>query len=171
MTDRRIPDPTLMARLQLSVKGVDWAASLVKPWQYEQPGGEWSAHQHLFHLLGNERVFQERLRRALDEDGPVLVGWDSQAFMREQYTTADDIELLAERFMAARAETYERFKSLTVEQWSRTFTWPRWPRLRRRLAGRKGALARPRPLRRAARLPRGVRAAPGRLTYSLRGPA
>lgn len=29
MPDSRIPDPTLMSRLQLSVKGVDWAASLV----------------------------------------------------------------------------------------------------------------------------------------------
>lgn len=31
MAEKRIPDPTLMARLQLSVKGVDWAASLVVP--------------------------------------------------------------------------------------------------------------------------------------------
>jgi len=36
VAEQRIPDPTLMARLQLSVKGIDWAASLVQPWQHEE---------------------------------------------------------------------------------------------------------------------------------------
>ncbi len=32
MAEARIPDPTLIAQLQESMKGIDWAASLVKPW-------------------------------------------------------------------------------------------------------------------------------------------
>ncbi len=125
MTERRIPDPTLMARLQLSVKGVDWASSLVAPWQHQALDGEWSAHQHVFHLLAVETLnFQPRIERILSEDRPVLERFESQLFMETQYTPDDDIADLAERFMAARAETYERFKSLSPEQWKRTGTWP-----------------------------------------------
>ena len=74
MPESRIPDPTLMARLQLSVKGVDWAASLVRGHQHEiPPGHEWSPHQHLVHLLevetGNYHV---RLERMLGEETPRL---------------------------------------------------------------------------------------------------
>ena len=125
MTERRIPDPTLMARLQLSVKGVDWASSLVAPWQHESVDGEWTAHQHVFHLLAVETLnFQPRLERILAEERPLLVRFDSQEFMATQYNTNDDIADLAERFMAARAETYERFKGLSADQWKRTGTWP-----------------------------------------------
>lgn len=124
MTERRVPDPTLMARLQLSVKGVDWAASLVAQFQHERPEGEWSPHQHVFHLLANERVFHERVRLALASDSPVFERWESHGYMEDTYSRDEDIEHLAEEFMAARNETYEMFKALTPEQWSRTFTWP-----------------------------------------------
>ena len=85
MPDKRVPDPTLMARLQLSVKGVDWAASLVRHRQHEQPGGAWSAHQHVWHLLVTEReVYQPRLQRLLSEDRPVLAWWDENGHTRER---------------------------------------------------------------------------------------
>lgn len=124
MTERRIPDPTLMARLQLSVKGVDWAASLVQPWEHERLEGEWSAHQHVFHLLANERIFQDRIRLALAEDRPALERWDSLGHMEHEYATDDGIETLAERFMAARTETYELFKAMDPAQWARQAIWP-----------------------------------------------
>ena len=124
MTERRIPDPTLMARLQLSVKGVDWAASLVKPWQQVRIEGEWSPHEQVFHLLANEHIFQERIQRALAEDAPAFERWDSLGHMRDHYTTDDDIDVLAARFMAARTKTYDLFKALAPEQWSHTFIWP-----------------------------------------------
>jgi hypothetical protein len=113
-----------MARLQLSVKGVDWAASLVKPWQHESIDGEWTAHEHVFHLLANERVFQERIARVLAEENPSFERWDSAGHMRDHYSRGTDIEALAEQFMAARTETYETFKGLSEEQWRRRFTWP-----------------------------------------------
>jgi DinB superfamily len=121
---KRIPDPTLMARLQLSVKGVDWAASLVKPWQHEKLQGEWSPHENVFHLIANERVFQERLARALKEEAPAFERWDSPGHMEKHYSKEVDIEQLAEQFMAARTETFETFKALSPEQWARTATWP-----------------------------------------------
>jgi len=124
MSERRIPDPTLMARLQLSVKGVDWAASLVEPWQHTAIDGGWSPHQHVFHLLANERVFQERIARVLAEESPAFKRWDSLGHMRDHYSKNEEIGAIADRFVAARSETYEAFKALAPGDWSRTFSWP-----------------------------------------------
>lgn len=124
MAEPRIPDPTLMARLQLSVKGIDWAASLVKPWQDEAIEDIWSPHQQLAHLIAVETEnFQPRIRRMLSEDRPALASWDADAF-EAAYRPEGDIEELAERFMAERAATVELFKSLATDQWQRTGLWP-----------------------------------------------
>jgi hypothetical protein len=124
MAEGRIPDPTLMARLQLSVKGIDWAASLVKPWQHEPIEDVWAPHQQLAHLIAVETEnFQPRIRAILADEVPLLESWDTDAF-NERYTPDGDIEQLAERFMAERAITVELFKALTDDQWSRTGIWP-----------------------------------------------
>ena len=125
MSEKRIPDPTLMARLQLSAKGVDWAAALVMSRQHEQSAGAWSAHQHLAHLLMTEcEVYQPRLERLLSEERPVLVWWDENEHMRNSQFTADNIDVLAERFMAEREKTVQVLKSLTPDRWARTGIWP-----------------------------------------------
>lgn len=123
MPESRIPDPTLMARLQLSVKGVDWAASLIRAHQHEVPEGEeWSPHQHLVHLLAVEvGNYHVRLERVLTEERPVLAAWSAAV---DPELEALDLDALAERFISARAKTYELFKGLTQEQWSRTAIWP-----------------------------------------------
>lgn len=125
MAESRIPDPTLMARLQLSVKGVDWAASRVKPWQHEPFEGGWSANQHLAHLLATEiGNYHVRIKRLLEEDVPVLERWSNDDPGAGAATGDMDIEALAEQFMAARSTTFETFKELTPEQWRRTAIWP-----------------------------------------------
>ncbi len=125
MKEKRIPDPTLMARLQLSAKGVDWAASLTAHRQHEQPGGEWSAHQHVFHLLAVERaVHRPRAQRMIAEDHPSFVDWDQDEHMRVHYTTGQDVAELAEEFMREREQTFEFFKGLTPDQWARRGSWP-----------------------------------------------
>lgn len=121
----RIPDPTLMARLQLSVKGIDWAASLVAPYQHRQPDGEWSAHQHLAHLLAVEREnYQPRIRRMAAESNPSLQSWESAGYMSERYRPDGDIESLAGELMREREATVGLLKALTKEDWCRTATWP-----------------------------------------------
>jgi hypothetical protein len=124
--ERRIPDPTLMARLQLSVKGVDWASGLVRPWQHRTPAdGGWTPHQHVAHLLAaEENVFHVRIPRMLAEERPVFEPWDEANHIREQYRPEGDIEELAEAFMRAREKTVGFFKDLTAEQWARTAVWP-----------------------------------------------
>ncbi|MCC6958762.1 MAG: DinB family protein [Dehalococcoidia bacterium] len=124
MAEQRVPDPTLMARLQLSVKGIDWAASLVKPWQHEPIEDVWSAHQQLAHLIAVETEnFQPRIQRILAEDRPVLQAWDTDAFSA-RYRRDGDIDQLAQRFMAERATTVELFKALSLDDWKRTGVWP-----------------------------------------------
>lgn len=124
MPEQRIPDPTLMARLQLSVKGVDWAAGLVRPYQHRQPPGEWSPHQHVSHLLATERnVFHSRIPRMIAEDNPRLPAFDGDTWMDESYDRTPDIADVAEEFMAARATTYDLFKGLAPEQWLRAGIW------------------------------------------------
>ncbi len=115
-----------MARLQLSVKGVDWAASLTAHRQNEQPGGEWSSHQHLVHLIAVEtEVYFPRVMAMLEQDRPVFQPWGAETFMTDRYTGNEgDVIALAERFMREREKLVEVFKSLTPGEWSRTGTWP-----------------------------------------------
>lgn len=124
--ERRIPDPTLMARLQLSVKGVDWAAGLVREWQFQvPPSGGWTPHQHVAHLLATEvNVFHARVPRMLEEELPRFESWDQEGYMARDYRPEGDIEALAEAFMKAREQTVEFFKPLTPDQWARTAIWP-----------------------------------------------
>jgi len=120
-----IPDPTLMARLQLSAKGVDWAASLTAHRQHEHPNGEWSTHQHVFHLLHTEReIHQQRIRRMLAEDNPVFPDWDEVAHMRDHYSPDRDVDDLADAFREERERTFEILRALTPEQWARRGMWP-----------------------------------------------
>ena len=124
MAEKRIPDPTLMARLQLSVKGVDWAASLVAHKQHEQPDGEWSAHQHLVHLLQVEReIYQPRIAGMVEQDRPLFEKWDADA-AAARIESGSALMDLAEEFMRERERTVEVFKGLTAEQWRRTGVWP-----------------------------------------------
>lgn len=125
MTEKRVPDPTLMARLQLSAKGVDWAASLVRHRQHEEFDGEWSAHKQVFHLLATEtECHGPRLRRMLSEERPRFDEWDSEAYVAERHTPDADIEDLARQFMGEREQHFELLRGLQREQWARRATWP-----------------------------------------------
>ena len=124
MSERRIPDPTLMARLPLSVKGVEWAASLLAGLAHERAGEAWSPHQHLFHLVANENVFLSRLRQMLEEDHPKFLRWDSEGFMKSNYTREPGMDDLAGQLTDLRATGAELLRGVKSEDWSRTATWP-----------------------------------------------
>lgn len=125
MAEHRVPDPTLMARLPLSVKGVEWAAERLAPWQFEQRDGEWSPHQHLFHLIATERqVYLPRLKEMLETEAPKFLFFDNPGFMKENYKREPSINDLAVQFVDARAETLDILKGVGVGDWSRRATWP-----------------------------------------------
>lgn len=124
MPDSQGAHDSLLEQLRRSGHEVHSAASLVAPWQHVKPEGEWSAHEHLFHLVANEAIFQERVRLAVAEPHPAFQRWDSGGHMAGHYRTDDDIELLAERFGGARSETADLLTALGSSQWRRTFVWP-----------------------------------------------
>ncbi len=125
MAEKRIPDPTLMARLQLSVKGIDWASSLVEHRQHEQPNGQWSAHQHLFHLLQVEtQVYQPRIKRMLSDEHVTFASWDEAEHMTAEYHTDDDLAGMADRVIAEREKSVEMLKNIAPERWRTRATWP-----------------------------------------------
>ncbi len=124
MPDARIPDPTLIARLQLNVTAIDWAAALVAPWQHDIGEGEWTPNQQVYHLLAVETGnYHVRIPRIINEDLPALVSWDNDATFAACDNSVD-IQDLATQFMAAREKTVAMFEALTPEQWHRTGIWP-----------------------------------------------
>jgi hypothetical protein len=125
MAERRIPDPVLMAQLQSSERPLVWAAGLVRRWQHQRLDGEWSAHQHVFHLVATElEVYHPRLRLTLAEERPRFTFFDSPGFMTDHYRKEPDIEELAAQFADARAQTVEILRGIGEKDWSRTGTWP-----------------------------------------------
>ena len=125
MSANRIPDPTLMARLEISGEDVEWAASLVRPWQHEEREGHWSPHAQVWHLLDVERSnYQPRITRILNEDRPIFQPIHAEARLREHYDASPGIDDLARQFAEERAKTVGLFKGLTPEQWQRTGVWP-----------------------------------------------
>lgn len=122
MVEPRIPDPTLMARLVLSVRGVDWAASLIQPYQHETGHDDWTPHRDVWHLIDVERYYlQPRLIALLEMDEPDLR--DLPSLERRGYSPDKDITELADEFVAERNRTVEILKTLEPEQWFRKGTW------------------------------------------------
>lgn len=114
-----------MAQLQNSGRVFEWAAGKVAPWQHEHLDGQWSAHQQLFHLIATEKqVYFPRLERMLAEEAPKFLFWDDEAFMRDNYSRAPDIQDLAAQFVDERAKTVDLLKGAGREDWSRQATWP-----------------------------------------------
>lgn len=125
MPEQPVPDPFLMAQLQNSERPIEWAAGLVKPWQHERVDDEWSAHQHLFHLLATEnQVYHPRIEEMLKHDGAKFLYLDSPGFMASNYRKEPSIEELAAQFADARARTVELLRGAGQDDWIRKATWP-----------------------------------------------
>ena len=118
------PDPALLTRLQASAEGVQWAARLVEQRQHERLGDEWTANQHLFHLIANEEVFQRRIAEATSAERPAFEKWDSLDHMERNYVPGAGMDRLAAEFVTARAQTIQLFGALQPEDWSRRAVWP-----------------------------------------------
>jgi hypothetical protein len=120
------PDPELRSRLQLSAKGIEWAAGLLGEdlGRQEPEPGEWSAHRALWHLVDvEERNFRGRLQRMLAEDTPMLGAREGED---EAYAGVIDVPLaeLAARFRRVRDENWNTLAGLDAEQWQRAGIWP-----------------------------------------------
>jgi hypothetical protein len=119
------PDPELRARLQLSAKGIEWAAGLLGDdlGRQEPEPGEWTAHRALWHLVDvEERNFRLRLKRMLEEETPELAGREGEEELYGQLQ--ESVGDLAARFRRARDENWTALQRLEPDQWTRMGVWP-----------------------------------------------
>ncbi len=83
--------------------------------------GEWSPREIAHHLADSEMTSAIRLRLLIAQDGPTLLGYDQEAFVRHLYPDRPIGPSLA-AFEAARAATAPILRRLSEEQWRRAGT-------------------------------------------------
>jgi hypothetical protein len=84
--------------------------------------GEWSAREVVHHLADSETIAGIRLRRLLIEDGPVIQGYDQEAYARRFRYQERPMEPALRAFEAARATTAELLAAMTDADWQRAGT-------------------------------------------------
>jgi hypothetical protein len=83
--------------------------------------GEWSPREIVHHLADSEMTSAIRLRLLIAEDGPAIVGYDQEAFVRNLFPDRP-LEPSLAAFAAARAATTPILRRLNEEQWQRAGT-------------------------------------------------
>lgn len=104
--------PIVLRRL---VRGLDDAT-----WRRRPADGEWAIVEVVAHLGDTDERAIGRIRRMLDEENPVLPGYDQAALATERhYLEMDPAEAL-ERFEQIRREHLGVLEALDEAGWSRT---------------------------------------------------
>lgn len=85
------------------------------------PGSDWSAREVAHHLADSEATAYVRLRRLIAEDGPVIDGYDEEAFARRLHYDRP-IEPSIEVLRTVRSASLQLLESLTPAEWQRSGT-------------------------------------------------
>lgn len=80
----------------------------------------WSALEYACHVRDVLRVYDERLRRMLAEDGPHYENWDQDATAIEDRYGEQDSAVVAGEITALAAVLAGRFDTVSGDQWERT---------------------------------------------------
>jgi hypothetical protein len=80
----------------------------------------WSALEYACHVRDVFRVYDGRLARMLNEDGPHYVNWDQDATAAEAAYQAQDPAVVAPELVAAAETVAARFDTVQGDQWQRT---------------------------------------------------
>jgi uncharacterized damage-inducible protein DinB len=107
--------PILLAAL---LAGVDETLAHARPAE-----GEWSAVETIGHLIDAEERAVDRIAQIVEEDDPVLAGYDPDALVREHDYQSRSLQSVVDRFEALRTERIAALSALTPEQWQRTATF------------------------------------------------
>ena len=84
--------------------------------------GKWSAREIIHHLADSEMASAMRLRQLLDEDNPVIHGYDQdKRATRLKYNERDTAPAF-DAFRAARATTTQVLALMTEDDWQREGT-------------------------------------------------
>jgi hypothetical protein len=97
-----------------------WRAALNRLDARERPEPEvWSALEYGAHVRDVHRVFDERLRRILEEDDPLFPDWDQDATAAAERYDLQDPGRVADELADAAAALAARFQSVRPDQWDR----------------------------------------------------
>lgn len=84
--------------------------------------GKWSAREIIHHLADSEMTSAMRLRQLLDEDHPVIHGYDQDKRAERLKYNERDTAPAFDAFRAARATTVQVLALMTEEDWQREGT-------------------------------------------------
>src|SRR5918995_3282617 len=113
----------LLDRYRSGYTAVEGALPDITAEELDRPGpdGGWSARQVAHHLADSEATAYVRLRRLIAEDGPVIGGYDEEAFARRLHYDRP-IEPSLEVLRAVRTASLQLLESLGEEEWQRAGT-------------------------------------------------
>lgn len=87
------------------------------------PNG-WKVVEVLGHLNDWETIFYDRAQRILNEENPVLEGFDQEELVRKGGYARQDIADVQKKFLEKRQRLLDLLPTLTAEQWARTGMYP-----------------------------------------------
>lgn len=96
------------------VRGVDADQARWRP-----APGEWAIVEVVEHLADAEAITIERMRKVLEEDRPVIAGYDPEVLATEREYIAGDLGAALDRFALVRAEELALVAELGDAQWRR----------------------------------------------------
>ena len=82
----------------------------------------WSPLEYACHVRDVNRIFDERARLMLAEDGPAFAAWDQDAAAVEQDYGSQDAAKVAEEVVAAAEAVAATYESVPDDAWERTGT-------------------------------------------------
>jgi hypothetical protein len=98
-----------------------WPPLLAGPGAATRPAPEiWSALEYACHVRDVFRIYEERLRRMLTEDGPHYENWDQDATAVADRYDAQDPRTVGAELVAAGDAVAARFDGVRGDAWART---------------------------------------------------
>ena len=104
-------------RLAQSVRQLDDKLLDFKP-----SDGGWSPRQVIHHTADSELTSAVRLRRLLAEDGPAILGYDTEEFARRLHYADRPIQPSLDAIRAARSTSASLLERLSEDDWRRAGT-------------------------------------------------
>ena len=107
----------------IRVNAAQWADVLKRDDVRLRPSEDrWSALEYACHVRDVYRIFDERLRRMLEEDGPVFQNWDQDETALEERYDLQDPTIVNGELLDLATQYAERFDSVQPTQWDRPGT-------------------------------------------------
>jgi hypothetical protein len=107
----------------IRVNAAKWIPVLERDGAAVRPSDDrWSALEYACHVRDVYRVFDERLRLMLEEDGPVFQSWDQDETAIEERYELQMPAIVSGELLDAAGTYADRFDSVESSQWDRPGT-------------------------------------------------